>query len=175
VQRQCENDFFYLLLVYFGLHAILAGNELLRAALFLLSGAWMGWMGFGALRQHFHIDQFFGCTSCASYRRAFQMGIAMNLLNPLTIVGWAAVAGNFFNTWSLQWPPIMPFGLFAITNTLIAVLTWQFLLVLLFHSIRKLVNATFLHSLSIFGGALLIVCGLGAWSDAFELIVTMLG
>lgn len=164
------SDIPYLLLVYFGLHALLAGYEPLRVVLFVLSGAWLNWLGFNAVRKPLRLEQSWRGSIHGSYWRSFHMGFVMNLLNPLTIVGWASIAGNFFNTWHLHWPPLMPFGLVAIVLMLMGVLSWQFVLIMLVNSVRRFLQPQFLRGLSIGGGILLCLYGLSAWHVALNLV-----
>jgi threonine/homoserine/homoserine lactone efflux protein len=164
------SDILYLLLVYFGIHALLAGNEPLRMALFVLSGAWLNWLGISALRQPLSLAQNWQNAAHGSAWRSFHVGFVMNLLNPLTLAGWASIAGNFFNTWHLHWPPLMPFGLVAIALMLVGVISWQFILILLTNFVRKLMQPRFLRGLSVAGGILLCLYGVSAWLVALNLI-----
>jgi threonine/homoserine/homoserine lactone efflux protein len=164
------SDLLFLLLVYGGLHLLLQGNVMLNFILFILSGCWLIWMGISTVRQQLQIEQSPERQADHSDWKNFNVGFVMNLLNPLTIIGWAAIAGNFFSHWGLNWPPMIPYGLVACATMLVGVLAWQVVLILLLCAIRDLMQPLVLSTLSVVGGTFLLCCGLMAWHNALELM-----
>jgi threonine/homoserine/homoserine lactone efflux protein len=134
------SDILYLLIIYFGLQNIIEDNESLRLSLFMMSGVWLFWMGWSAVRQHCRLEPVLFEQVDGSYWQSFRIGFFMNLTNPLTIVGWTSIGGNFLSQWNVHWPPLMPFGLFAIAMMLAGVLSWQLLLILLGCFVRRLIK-----------------------------------
>lgn len=104
----CVADSLYIVLVYAGVAALIADNRPLRVVLWCASGALLAWMAYDALRAKpapaaAAGREPAGAASAAGRddadpgrKTAFLAGIGVTLLNPVTIVGWIALAGNFF-------------------------------------------------------------------------------
>ncbi len=99
----CVADVFYIVLVYAGVAVFIAENGPLRAALWLASGTLLAWMAWDALkprapRSGETASSIAGTAPppAAGRRGTFLAGIGVTLLNPVTVVGWIALAGNFF-------------------------------------------------------------------------------
>ncbi len=92
----CVADVFYIVLVYAGVAVFIAENVLLRAALWLASGALLAWMAWDALKPRAPRSGETAVPLTAGRRGTFFAGIGVTLLNPVTVVGWIALAGNFF-------------------------------------------------------------------------------
>lgn len=110
----CVADSFYIVLVYAGVAAVIADSRPLRIVLWCASGALLAWMAFDALRPKAAPEPAAGAalagagpaaaagpaernnTADPGRKAAFFSGIGVTLLNPVTIVGWIALAGNFF-------------------------------------------------------------------------------
>jgi threonine/homoserine/homoserine lactone efflux protein len=165
------SDALYLLMVFLGLHLLVAGNALLNLALLIFSGTWLGWLGFSVVRQHLRLEQSPQGEVAQSNWRCLKTGFFMNTLSPFTIMGWAAIAGTYFSRWSLTWPPLVPYGLLASATMVVGVFTWQFALILLLCAIRRMVQPIFLTTLSVVGGVFMVIFGLIAWRSALELMV----
>lgn len=163
-------DTFYALLVYFGLAALLAESDLFRLGLWLLGGAWLCKMGLDALRTRLDAAALAGAPQPSAGWRSFRAGVLITLLNPLTIVGWIALAGNFFTRWQANWPPLAAAGWLAIAAMLAGALSWVVLVGLVFSRARQVISPRLLAGLSIGSGLFLIVYGLSAWWSALDLL-----
>jgi threonine/homoserine/homoserine lactone efflux protein len=102
----CVADALYIVLVYVGVATFIAENRALRSGLWLASGALLAWMAWDALKPckpatadagHPSAGTgIAGTVSAGGRRGTFLSGIGVTLLNPVTVVGWIALAGNFF-------------------------------------------------------------------------------
>lgn len=172
---------FYLTLLYFGFHMVFSGNLPLQLLLFCFSGAWLIYLGVQAFRQPINSAQFksndsklseqsFDYSHQPRLHHHFYAGAGLNLLNPLTIVGWMSIGGNFFSTWNAQWPPLTPFGWVALLTMVVVNILWAVLLITIMNRIRQHLSVSVLKGLSRLGGSLLIGHGLHAWLNMFTLL-----
>jgi L-lysine exporter family protein LysE/ArgO len=157
-------DTFYALLVYFGLAALLAESAPLRFGLWVLGGAWLVYLGVDAMRTTIDLHALDAGSGGLPRWRNFRSGLMVTLLNPLTVVSWIALAGNFFNLWRAEWPLVEGVGLFAIGAMLAGAMSWVVTLAL--SSVRRFVSPRLVRWVSVVSGALLVVYGLSAWVSA---------
>ncbi|MEZ4670997.1 MAG: LysE family transporter [Anaerolineae bacterium] len=128
-------------------------------------------MGIGAIRTRVDMSKALDLQQMESLYRVYVAGLFITLLNPLTIVGWLALAGNFFETvWRPDWPPKDSVGLVAIFVILLGVQTWSLGLAAVLSSIRKAISPNVLKWVSVISGVLLIGYGLAAWRSALGLL-----
>jgi threonine/homoserine/homoserine lactone efflux protein len=130
----CVADSFYIMLVYAGVAAFIADNSVFRSILWLASGALLAWMAFDALRPRSIPAAPDGKAAVASRqsafprtlmnRDAFLSGIGVTLLNPVTVVGWIALAGNFFLLKRNDIADSVPRFLLVLATTIIGVQAW---------------------------------------------------
>jgi L-lysine exporter family protein LysE/ArgO len=165
-------DAVYALLAYLGLAALLAANDGLRLALWLLGGAWLCWLGRDALRTRIDLNQLQNPPSTESTRQGFVSGFGLTMLNPLAIGGWMALAGSFFAGWRADWLPLYPFGLLAITTMLFGSLVYFVIFLGLLSWTRRFIRPRLLTAASILAGLTLIAFGLSAWWSAIQMIAT---
>lgn len=163
-------DAFYALLVYAGLAALLADSNLFRLGLWLLGGAWLCKMGLEAMRTRLDVAALDGTAQASTGWRSFRAGVLITLLNPLTIVGWIALAGNFFTRWQPGWPTLEAAGWLAIVAMLAGALSWVVLVGLVFSRARQVISPRLLAGLSIGSGLFLMFYGLSAWWSALDLL-----
>jgi L-lysine exporter family protein LysE/ArgO len=166
------SDTFYALLVYFGLSALLADSGLFRFALWTLGGGWLIWMGIEAIRTRGD----FGSNAVTESRNTrwytFRSGLLVTLFNPMTIIAWIALAGNFFNTvWSKDWPPVETSGLIAVLAMLSGALAWVLGLAIILSAARRMISPRVFKWISIGSGAFLVIYGLSAWWSALDMLV----
>ncbi len=165
-------DTFYALMVYVGVAALVANNNALRFILWVVGGAWLIYMGADAMRTRIDMGALEDEGSRLPRWRNFRSGLFITLLNPLTVVSWIALAGNFFNTvWRADWPPVQPFGLFAVIAMLIGALSWVIFVALVLSLIRKRVSPRVLKWISIGSGIFLVIYGLSAWASAAQMVL----
>ncbi len=164
-------DLLYALMVYFGISALVAESIIFKLLLWALGGAWLIWMGWDAIRSRadFALET---SKAAGSFWHTYRAGLFITLLNPLTIIGWIALAGNFFNTlWRPDWPSVESAGLIAVFAMLAGVLAWVLGLAFVLSAIRHRINPAIIKVVSVVSGLLLILFGLGAWWSALDVFV----
>jgi L-lysine exporter family protein LysE/ArgO len=130
----CVADAFYIVLVYVGVAAFFADNSILRSLLWLASGTLLAWMAFDALRPRSIPATPDGKTDAETRhpafprtemnREAFLSGIGVTLLNPVTVVGWIALAGNFFLLKRNDIAGSLPRFFLVLATTIVGVQAW---------------------------------------------------
>lgn len=162
-------DTVYALMVYFGLASLLADSVLFRLGLWIVGGGWLIYLGIEAMRTRVVMQA--GSIPQEKSLHTLRSGLLMTLFNPLVVISWIAIAGNFFTSWPNHWPPMEPFGLIAIVAMLVGALAWVLLVALVFSRLRRLVNPRLLRWGSIASGLFLVVYGLSAWWAALDLLL----
>lgn len=165
------SDIFYVLLVYFGLSALLADSQIFKLALWILGGAWLCKMGFDAIRTPINLGAMESVSDTRAHWQDFRSGVLVTLFNPLTIISWIAIAGNFFALWSADWPPRDSVGFVAIIAIMSGVMVWVLGLALVLSLTRRMFSPAVLRWISIFSGILLVIYGLSAWWSALDLLI----
>lgn len=163
-------DALYALLVYFGLSALLADSAVFRLGLWVIGGGWLCYLGVEAIRTRIAANALNGGAAPQTRWRSVRSGLLLTLFNPLTIVSWIAIAGNFFTLWQADWPPQETFGMVAIVAMLGGAMAWVLLVALVFSSVRRLVSPRLLTAVSVISGLFLIVYGLSAWWSALHMV-----
>lgn len=167
------SDALYAFAVYGGLAALLAQSALLRLALWTLGGAWLCWLGLEAIRARANLTGGAGSTALSAPGwRNYRDGLLITLFNPLTIVGWIALAGSFFARWETAWPPLETAGALAVMAMLAGSLAWVVVLALALSAARRWVSPRAVRIVSAASGAALIGYGLSAWWTALQALLT---
>lgn len=122
----CLSDIFYILLVYFGIANIVSNNGMLKIILWLFCGFILLYLGIDSLitlRKNKEVNDSKKILQKGTYG-TFLSGILVTLTNPMTIVGWIAIAGNYFLIWNEKYPSSKNFSLITIFFIMIGVLIW---------------------------------------------------
>lgn len=164
-------DALYALMVYFGLASLLADSILFRLGLWTLGGGWLIYLGLEAIRTRVGVSVLDGSVREEKGWRTLRSGLLLTLFNPVVVISWIAIAGNFFTAWPDHWPPMESFGLVAMAAMLVGALVWVLLLALVFSSLRRLVSPRLLKWGSIASGLFLVLYGLSAWWAALDLLL----
>ncbi|MBI5668225.1 MAG: LysE family translocator [Chloroflexi bacterium] len=164
-------DALYALMVYFGLAALLADSVLFRLGLWTLGGGWLIYLGLEAMRSRVEVRRLEGGVREEKSWQALRSGLLMTLFNPVAVISWIAIAGNFFMAWPEHWPPMEAVGLIAMAAMLVGALVWVVLLALIFSTLRRLLNPRLLRWGSIASGLFLVLYGLSAWWAALDLLL----
>ncbi|MBI1278930.1 MAG: hypothetical protein GC179_12450 [Anaerolineaceae bacterium] len=165
-------DAFYALLVYFGLSTLFKDSVAFKLILWILGGAWLCWLGIGAIRTRIEFNTADDSTIGHARWRVMRDGLLITLFNPLTIVSWIALAGNFFETlWRPEWPVRESVGLLAIIAMLVGTQTWALGIAGILSAVRKMISPHILHIVSIISGIFLIIYGLSGWWSALNLLL----
>lgn len=165
-------DAFYALLVYFGLSTVFKDSVAFRLVLWILGGAWLCWLGISAIRTRVEFSTVMDTSIKQTRWAVIRNGLLITLFNPLTIVSWIALAGNFFETvWRPEWPLKESVGLLAIVAMLVGTQTWALGVVGILSVIRRMISPRILHWVSIVSGIFLIIYGLSGWWSAINLLI----
>jgi threonine/homoserine/homoserine lactone efflux protein len=165
------SDTFYALLVYFGVSALLSESMAFRVGLWILGGAWLLKMGWDAIQTHVDMEALTARAAQSTHWSNFRAGLFITLFNPLTVLSWIALAGNFFALWHTDWPPIASAGLIALIIMLTGILSWALFLSSVLSAIRTRIPPGALKIISIGSGVVLILYGLSAWWSAVTLLL----
>lgn len=165
------SDALYAFAVYFGLAALLTQSVPLRLALWALGGAWLCWLGLGAIRTRIELTAGDGAQPAAAGWHDYRAGLLITLFNPLTVIGWIALAGSFFMRWDTSWPPLETAGALAVAAMLIGALVWVAALALTLSVARRWVSPRAVRVVSAASGLALIGYGLSAWWAALTLLL----
>ncbi len=164
-------DLIYIAIIQWGVSNFLMDNPLVSLGLWVLGGGWLIKLGLDAVRVPFNPH---ALDETAIHGRHFKQtladGLFVNLLNPLTVVGWIALGANMVVLWNPT--RLSPDGdsLLILLTILCGILTWQLLLVGFMACVRQQIPPQLLKSLSVVGGICLIVYGVSAWVSAANLI-----
>jgi threonine/homoserine/homoserine lactone efflux protein len=159
----CMADIFYLFVVCFGVSYFFADNQVLRITMLFLSGALLLYLGISSVKNPR------GMNSKAnengnreSDTKTILSGIGVTLLNPVTIVGWIAVGGNFFLLWNRQMPQAKNMSILLIPVIMLGVMTWCGPLLFFISRVRHYIEEKILRILIIGSG--IFLTGLGGLS-----------
>lgn len=165
-------DAFYALLVFFGLSTIFKDSLAFKLVLWVLGGAWLCWLGISAIRTRIEFSTIPESAVKQTRWRVIRDGLLITLFNPLTIVSWIALAGNFFETvWRPEWPAKESVGLLAIIAMLVGTQAWALSVVGILSLVRRMISPRILHWLSVVSGVFLIIYGLSGWWAALTLLI----
>ncbi len=164
-------DGVYALLVYLGFSTVFAESQFFRLALWLLGGAWLVYLGVEAIRARVDLTQVQSGVNSITWTSLFRAGLLITLFNPLTIVSWLALAGNFYTRWSVDWPPMEQTGLLAIVFMLAGIQAWTLGSAAFLSAIRRMIDGRILRWISVISGMVLIGYGISAWLSALEELI----
>ncbi len=165
------SDIFYISLVYYGLTNFVHSDRN-KMILWIVCGLLLlvvGAMTIRGLKDH---DTAGGAGETMLQSRpvfTFVSGILITLTNPVTILGWLAIAGNFFLLWRGRLPAAVEYGPAVIAVIIAGVLAWFVPLTFAVSRVGKLLNVKLQKFLIAFSGACLIVFGSVSLYSAFRL------
>lgn len=164
-------DTLYALMVYFGLASLIADNPLFRLGLWTLGGGWLIYLGIESIRSRARSHTPNAPIRVEKHWYNFRSGLLMTLFNPLVVVSWIAIGGNFFTAWPSNWPPMESFGLIAMLVMLLGGMAWALSVAWVFSSVRRLVSPRLLKWISVASGLFLVAYGLSAWWAAIGILL----
>ena len=100
----------------------------------------------------------------------FVSGIVITLTNPMTIIGWIAIAGNFFIIWKDRVPGSAGFIVISIVVIMAGVLAWFIPLIYAASRLHRIMNQAMQKYLVAFAGACLIVFGCISLISAYRIL-----
>jgi len=164
-------DIFYICLVYYGLTGFISdpGNKLM---LWSVCGVLLVLVGISTVASAGKTADP-GETGAGMLQSrpwvTFVSGIAVTLTNPMTIIGWIAIAGNFFIIWKDRVPGSGFFVVTSIAVIMAGVLAWFVPLIYAASKLNGIMGGKFRRILVIVAGACLVVFGAISLVSAFKL------
>jgi threonine/homoserine/homoserine lactone efflux protein len=144
-----------------------------KPALFVVCGLLLVWMGLSSilpLLKRDATDEDLG-ELVADPRATVVQGVLVTLTTPLTIVGWLAVAGNFFLLWGERLPESRNWGLATVALIMLGVLVWFVPLIFAVSRLRALVGPRLKRGLIIGANLGLVAFGAVALWSAVEIFL----
>lgn len=169
----CLSDIFYLSLVYFGVANFIASNNYYKIILWFISGFVLfiigGYSIYSLLKKKQNSQLVNNIRS--NQLTTFFSGIIVTLSNPMTIVGWMVVAGNFYLIWNEKYPYIINYGFLTIIIIMMGVLVWFLPLTFITSKIGKMIKEKFISIFIFVGNLFLIIFGSMAFYYAIKSIL----
>jgi threonine/homoserine/homoserine lactone efflux protein len=153
-------DIFYISLVYLGLTGFIL-NSKYKLALWIICGILL--IAVGILTAISIRGKSIVNNKQAAIQSnplvTFFSGIIITLTNPMTIIGWVAVAGNFFIMWRSKFNESGNYPVLTVIVIMTGVLIWFLPIVFLVSRLKKIINIKFQNYLIVFSGICLIIFG----------------
>jgi len=156
----CFSDIFYILLVYYGIAGIISGNHTYKILLWIICGIILIVIGVMSVISAGNTKNKKMVTFQSNYLATFFSGILVTLTNPMTIVGWIGIAGNFFLIWNDRFPESKNIGIISILLIMAGVLIWFIPLTFIVSRLRKVINEKLKTYLIVISGICLIIFGI---------------
>ena len=165
------SDLVCIAVIRWGLADLMTSNLVLSLIFWVLGGGWLLKLGVDALRTPVNGGKVQSAVFVpVAPRRNLMDGAAVNLFNPLTLVGWIALGANFFATGDYSPASSTDTTLMVLLAMLTGIVVWELFIMGVVSVLRRQVNGWLIRSLSLVGGVFLIIYGLGAWVSAAQLI-----
>jgi L-lysine exporter family protein LysE/ArgO len=166
-------DVFYIMIVYSGVAGFFLTHLLFKIILWFVCSAiliFLGVSSLAALKREARNNSVH--KSITSGKAAtFISGIMVTLTNPMTIIGWLAIAGNFFLVWGSQFPDSRRMGFLIILPIMIGVMLWFTPLLYVISKLRNHLNRKTTGILVAVGSIFLLSFGLFSLYNAFHEIM----
>ncbi|HOH38011.1 MAG TPA: LysE family transporter [Spirochaetota bacterium] len=166
------SDIFYIILVYNGVAQLVSSYKIFEIILSAVCGTILCYMGITSL--------FHSLKNNSSGSRNFVLkksplsavisGILITLTNPMTIIGWLAVAGNFFLVWNRKFPDSSDFSVLVTACIMTGVLLWFVPLLFAVSRLKKILSGRILMLLMRICDIWLIFFGFIAYYNFIKLI-----
>lgn len=155
----CLSDILYLSLVYFGVANLIASNSHYKTTLWFISGFVLLVIGGYSIFSLAKKKQNSQSTNDFQNNRlaTFFSGVVVTLSNPMTIVGWMVIAGNFYLIWNEKYPYIRNHAILTIMIIMLGVLVWFLPLTFFVSRIGKMIKERIVNILILVGNLFLIV------------------
>jgi threonine/homoserine/homoserine lactone efflux protein len=170
----CIADIFYIVLVYYGVAKILSENHFYKIVLWIVCGILLNYFGISNIlfskRLRFRVGEN-NPTIEKSNHWTITEGILITLTNPLTIVGWIAIAGNFFLLWNSRFKITTIEFIVTIAFIMLGSLLWFIPLIFVVSKIKRYINRRVQQTLFVVSGLLLNLFGFVAFYSAMREIL----
>ncbi len=167
----CISDIFYISLVYFGLTGFILNNNN-KLILWIICGLLLVFLGILTLIS-VRKDKEENINENIIHSKpliTFVSGIIVTLTNPMTIIGWIAVAGNFFILWNSKLPDSGNYAVITIIVIMAGVLLWFLPLIYFVSKLKKIISRTIQKYLIAFSGICLIIFGCLSLFSGFKML-----
>ncbi len=164
-------DIFYICMVYFGLAKFIQ-NDNNKLVLWVLCGLLLVLIGVATVASAKEGARADGKGTAQLQSRpwvTFISGIVVTLTNPMTIIGWIAIAGNFFILWKDRVPDSGIYTIITIVIIMLGVLAWFIPLTYAASRLHKIINQSFQKYLVAFSGICLIAFGIISLFSAYKI------
>jgi L-lysine exporter family protein LysE/ArgO len=168
-------DALYVILVFAGLSPLLENSFAFRLVLWGVGGAFLIYLGLSGMQAQRKqpaqqaLSDLAADPSARVELHPFLAGFGITLLNPMTVVSWAAIGGAFFAMFVVE--PGIVNGMLLAGSVFLGSILWSGLVALTIHFARRLVNARVLRIVSVVASLALIIFGLGFLVEAAQTIL----
>ena len=156
------SDAFYFTLVYIGVANLISRNPYFRIALWFISAAILLTLGIISLISLKNNKQDSDMHIQSRPLATFVSGIIITLSNPVTIVSWIAVGGNFLLIWRNKLPESGDYGIITILSVVAGVFLWFIPLTYIVSRLKKIINNKAGKWMIAIANAFLVIFGLTA-------------
>jgi L-lysine exporter family protein LysE/ArgO len=166
-------DIFYIVIVYNGVAGFFISHQLFKIILWFICSViliFLGVSSLAALRREARNNSVYKSITSGT-AATFISGIMITLTNPVTIIGWLAIAGNFFLVWGSRFPDSRRMGFLIILPIMIGVMLWFLPLLYVISKLRSHLNRKITGMLVAVGSIFLIGFGLFSLYNAFHEIM----
>lgn len=155
--------------MYAGFANIISDNLYFKVILWIISGFILLFLGISSILSLKKENIKESNTNLSDKRLpTFISGILITLTNPVTIVGWLAIAGNFFLIWNDKFPESKKFAFITIILIVAGVMLWFLPLTFIVSKLKKVINKKLQNYLIIFSNIILIIFGIIAFYYALK-------
>jgi L-lysine exporter family protein LysE/ArgO len=165
-------DIFYIGVVYYGIAGIFTSHALFKIILWFICSAVLIFLGVTSLwtlrkSKNESIRQKISSGTTTT----FISGIMVTLTNPMTIVGWLAIAGNFFLVWSSRFPDSKRMGFLIVFPIMIGVMVWFLPLLYVINRLKSRLNRKMTGIMIVVGNIFLLSFGIFSFYNALHEIL----
>lgn len=167
------SDVFYLVLVFIGVANIISASLTLKVMLWIVCGLLLIGLGAAslfALKKSRGNEKGEKRSLSVNPLYTFISGVLVTLTNPMTIVGWIAVAGNFYLVWDARFPGSRNYAVVTIVLIMAGVLAWFLPLTFTASRLKRIMSEKLKTGLIIFSNICLMAFGLVALYYACRVI-----
>jgi len=162
-------DAIYVVLVFLGLAPFLGQSFAFRLGMWSIGGVFLIYLGISGLRSREMLSPIATETAARKDSRPFLTGFGITMLNPMTVVSWAAIGGAFFAMFAVD--ASLTNGLVLAASVFLGSVLWSGAVSLTVHVARQIVNARVLRIVSVVASLALIAFGLGFLIEAAQTIL----
>ncbi len=161
-------DAVYVILVFIGLAPIFEHSFAFRLAMWGIGGAFLIYLGVSGMQARQSLSMSIEPPARAELH-PFVTGFGITMLNPMTVVSWAAIGGAFFAMFAVD--ASIANGIALAISVFVGSILWSGSVALVIHFARRLVNERMLRVVSVVASLALIAFGVGFLVEAAQTIL----